>query len=70
MRWSSDCSNDLNVRRRRLNLKKLVLLFFQCATDWSYKSDLSKHQSQVDASKGFGGKYGVQEGSVDKVHIS
>ena len=30
--------------------------------------DLSKHSSQVDAAKGFGGKYGVQKDRVDKVY--
>ena len=29
--------------------------------------DLSKHSSQVDAAKGFGGKFGVQKDRVDKV---
>ena len=30
---------------------------------------LEKHASQKDYSTGFGGKYGVQEGSKDKVRI-
>jgi len=29
---------------------------------------LAKHQSQTDAAKGFGGKYGVQKENVDKVN--
>ena len=29
--------------------------------------DLSKHSSQVDAAKGFGGRFGVQKDRVDKV---
>ena len=37
------------------------------AMDSSYKADVAKHASQVDASKGFGGKYGVQKDRVDKV---
>lgn len=35
--------------------------------DFSYKENLSKHQSQTDAAKGFGGKFGVQKDKVDKV---
>ena len=31
-----------------------------------YKADLSKHASQTDAAKGFGGRYGVQKDRVDK----
>ena len=30
---------------------------------------LSKHSSQVDAAKGFGGKFGVQKDRVDKVKL-
>ena len=37
------------------------------AVDASYKADLSKHQSQTDTSKGFGGKFGVLTDRVDKV---
>ena len=37
------------------------------AKGWDYQADLSKHESQTDASKGFGGKYGVQSGNKDKV---
>lgn len=32
-----------------------------------YQADLSKHASQTDAAKGFGGKYGVQQDRKDKV---
>lgn len=28
---------------------------------WDYQADLSKHESQTDGKKGFGGKYGVQK---------
>ena len=30
---------------------------------------LSKHGSQTDAAKGFGGKYGVQQDRVDKAAV-
>ena len=33
----------------------------------NFKVKLEKHASQKDYSTGFGGKYGVQEGSKDKV---
>ena len=39
----------------------------QSAVGWEYQSELSKHGSQVDAAKGFGGKYGVQTDRQDKV---
>lgn len=40
---------------------------FQSAVDFNYKEDLAKHKSQMDASKGFGGKFGVEKDNVDKV---
>ena len=40
---------------------------FQSAAGWDYHSDLSKHESQTDASKGFGGKFGVDTERQDKV---
>ena len=39
----------------------------QTALGWDYQSELSKHQSQTDAAKGFGGRYGVQKERKDKV---
>ena len=39
----------------------------QSALGWDYQADLAKHGSQTDASKGFGGKYGVQKDLKDKV---
>ena len=40
------------------------------AVDASYKAKLAAHQSQTDAAKGFGGKYGVQKDRIDKVSTS
>lgn len=40
---------------------------FQSAVGHDYQSKLSKHCSQVDTSKGFGGKFGVQADRVDQV---
>ena len=34
---------------------------------FDYQANLAKHGSQVDAAKGFGGKYGVQKERTDKV---
>ena len=34
---------------------------------WDHQTALSKHESQTDAAKGFGGKYGVQKESQDEV---
>ena len=41
----------------------------QSALGWDYQAQLAKHGSQTDASKGFGGKYGVQKDLKDKVHM-
>ena len=45
----------------------MLCCLLQSAAGWDYQSDLSKHESQTDASKGFGGKYGVQADRQDKV---
>ena len=39
----------------------------QSAMGYDYQASLSKHQSQTDAAKGFGGKYGVDKESQDAV---
>lgn len=41
----------------------------QVQTDDKAFKKSGAHASQVDAAKGFGGKYGVQEDRVDKVSI-
>ena len=41
---------------------------FQSAVGFEHQSELSKHASQTDAAKGFGGKFGVQKDRVDKVY--
>ena len=41
----------------------------QSALGWDERTELSKHESQTDAAKGFGGKYGVQSDRVDKVSV-
>ena len=41
---------------------------FQSAVGFEHQSELSKHTSQTDAAKGFGGKFGVQKDRVDKVY--
>ena len=45
-------------------------LHLQSAVGWEYQAELSKHESQTDAAKGFGGKYGVQKDRQDEVCIS
>ena len=42
---------------------------FQSALGWEYQSELSKHESQTDAKKGFGGQFGVQSDRQDQVHV-
>ena len=39
------------------------------AVGHDHVENLSKHSSQVDAAKGFGGKFGVQKDRVDKVDL-
>lgn len=39
----------------------------QSAVGYEYQAGLSKHQSQTDGSKGFGGKYGVDTENQDAV---
>lgn len=39
----------------------------QSALGYDYQASLSKHQSQTDAAKGFGGKYGVDKDNQDAV---
>ena len=39
----------------------------QSAVGWDYQAQLAKHESQKDAAKGFGGRYGVQKERQDKV---
>ncbi len=41
----------------------------QSAVGWDYQSKLAQHESQTDAAKGFGGKYGVQKERVDEVMV-
>lgn len=43
------------------------LLPLQSAVGHEYQSKLSKHCSQVDSVRGFGGKFGVQVDRVDQV---
>ena len=45
----------------------LILTHVQSAKGWDYHEKLQQHESQTDATKGFGGKYGVQKDRVDKV---
>ena len=42
--------------------------FFQNAVGYDDRTELSKHNSQTDGAKGFGGKFGVDKTNQDKVH--
>lgn len=58
----------LSDTQTRVELLSLNLTnFFQSAVGHEYQSKLSKHCSQVDSVKGFGGKFGVQTDRVDQV---
>ncbi len=39
----------------------------QSAVGWDHQEKLAQHSSQSDASKGFGGKFGIQNENQDKV---
>lgn len=56
-------------RRRTggLQCARLCLRPSQSAVGHEYQSQLSKHCSQVDSVRGFGGKFGVQMDRVDQV---
>lgn len=41
----------------------------QAALGHDYVAEVEQHSSQKDASKGFGGKFGVQKDRVDRVRI-
>lgn len=43
------------------------VLSSQSAAGWDYQAKLAQHESQTDATKGFGGKFGVQTDRQDKV---
>lgn len=50
-------------------IPKLKHVFYlQSAVGHEYQSKLSKHCSQTDTSKGFGGKFGVEADRVDQVN--
>ena len=40
----------------------------QNVVGWDYQTERAQHQSQVDAKKGFGGRFGVQKDRQDKVY--
>ena len=52
----------------------LIEVFFcrsaQSAVGHDYVAKVEKHESQTDASKGFGGKFGVQKDRMDKVSFA
>ncbi len=45
------------------------MFYLQSAVGHEYQSKLSKHCSQTDTSKGFGGKFGVEADRVDQVNL-
>ena len=47
----------------------LLCVSAQAAMGYDYQEKLAQHESQTDAKKGFGGKYGVQKDRQDKVFI-
>ena len=45
----------------------ILCLLYQSAVGWEYQAKLQQHESQTDHTKGFGGKFGVQQDRQDKV---
>ena len=64
LRWLHICPN---VTAAELVWTILVLPTLQSAVGWEYQTELSKHESQTDSTKGFGGRYGVQKDRQDDV---
>jgi len=52
-----------------LHVRSRVSFCLQSAVGHDYQIKLSKHCSQTDTSKGFGGKFGVQADRVDQVFL-
>ena len=48
---------------------RVLISSFQSSVGYDHQSELSKHGSQTDAAKGFGGKFGVQKDRQDKVRL-
>jgi hypothetical protein len=47
----------------------LIYLLWQSAVGYDYQEKVEKHESQVDGSKGFGGKFGVQTDRQDAAAV-
>lgn len=45
----------------------IATILLKSAKGWDHQTELSKHESQTDAAKGFGGKFGVQKEKQDQV---
>lgn len=72
--WSGEGSNGqgsswhpFNRGRWTLPLISSAFWLFQVALGNDYVAQVDKHSSQKDASKGFGGKFGVEKDRIDKV---
>lgn len=60
--WTLKCAEGLVLLTVRF-----VFLRVQAALGNDYVAPVEQHSSQKDASKGFGGRFGVQKDRVDKV---
>ena len=74
LRWpekisSAACQSCFQVLLASLGGMPYYWHDFQSAVGHDYQTDLSKHSSQVDTAKGFGGKFGVQKDRVDKASV-
>lgn len=58
---------DADIRVETTSRIEVCVFYLQSAVGHEYQSKLSKHCSQTDTSKGFGGKFGVEADRVDQV---
>lgn len=47
----------------------IATILLKSAKGWDHQTELSKHESQTDAAKGFGGRFGVDKDKQDKVRV-
>ena len=70
----SCCTSSLNILIPNVSSSYILLIFYsqywipylQSALGWDHIEKVEKHDSQKDYKTGFGGKFGVQQGSMDK----
>ena len=62
-------AESMQLSRTSLNSRSMSQIREQVKSEDKVVKGQSQHQSQSDAAKGFGGKYGVQKERQDKVTV-